>query len=475
MRRYELASGVGGKFEKALATPAFTERGGLLRSCAARLDGVRRDPAGLRRFLAAMPKGGDIHSHLIGAVYAESYLRWAAADGLCLDESFRLQQLPSRSGTTAAAVVDDPVLTGKVIDAWSMRRVSGDGPVRQRHFFETFYKFGQAFTGHAGDGLADVMSRAAESNALYLELMFDPVPYFGYRGVSSRVSYTPDARRLARELSADRALRVAAAEHSRRLDDVERVARAALRCGTAQPAAGAEVEVRYIWEVPRLYPFAVVAVLLTEGFLLAEVDPRVVGVTLDGDERSTTAIGDYYRHMALIQALRALHPTVGVTLHAGEYSREFQLSPRYRADHIRQAIYLGHASRIGHGLDVRQDVDPVGLLDEMASRRVLVEVCLSSNREVSGVIGREHPLAQYLQADVPVALATDDEGVLRANLAEQFAIAVETAGLGYSDLKRCAFASIDHAFASERDKPKLRDALTRAYVAFEARESPVCL
>ena len=31
-----------------------------------------------------MPKGGDLHNHLTGAIYAESYLRWAAEDNLCL-------------------------------------------------------------------------------------------------------------------------------------------------------------------------------------------------------------------------------------------------------------------------------------------------------------------------------------------------------------------------------------------------------
>ena len=40
-------------------------------------------PTSLRAFVQRMPKGGDIHSHLSGAVYAEHYLEWAAADGLC--------------------------------------------------------------------------------------------------------------------------------------------------------------------------------------------------------------------------------------------------------------------------------------------------------------------------------------------------------------------------------------------------------
>ena len=32
-----------------------------------------------------MPKGGDLHNHLTGTIYAESYLGWAAEDGKCWD------------------------------------------------------------------------------------------------------------------------------------------------------------------------------------------------------------------------------------------------------------------------------------------------------------------------------------------------------------------------------------------------------
>src|ERR1700733_7467049 len=43
------------------------------------------DSAERLTFLKAMPKGGDLHNHLVGAIYAESWLRWAAEDGLCAD------------------------------------------------------------------------------------------------------------------------------------------------------------------------------------------------------------------------------------------------------------------------------------------------------------------------------------------------------------------------------------------------------
>src|SRR5260370_37260915 len=41
----------------------------------------------LQDFLQRMPKGGDLHNHLSGAVYAESFVRWAVQDGLCVDRT----------------------------------------------------------------------------------------------------------------------------------------------------------------------------------------------------------------------------------------------------------------------------------------------------------------------------------------------------------------------------------------------------
>ena len=48
------------------------------------LAAIRAQPLALEAFLREMPKGGDLHNHLSGAIYAESYLRWSAEDGLCL-------------------------------------------------------------------------------------------------------------------------------------------------------------------------------------------------------------------------------------------------------------------------------------------------------------------------------------------------------------------------------------------------------
>ena len=46
---------------------------------------IRKNSHQLLLFLQAMPKGGDLHNHLLGAVYAESFIQWASDGGLCVD------------------------------------------------------------------------------------------------------------------------------------------------------------------------------------------------------------------------------------------------------------------------------------------------------------------------------------------------------------------------------------------------------
>jgi hypothetical protein len=86
------------------------------------------------------------------------------------------------------------------------------------------------------------------------------------------------------------------------------------------------------------------------------------------------------------------------------------------------------------------------LLKELARRDVMIEICLSSNDVILGVKGEQHPLLTYLEHGVPVALATDDEGVARSEISREFLKAAEEQGLGYVQLKMMARNSLQYAF-----------------------------
>ncbi len=113
---------------------AAAAQGGTEEQAARYFDAIRGDSTALEIFVREMPKGGDLHSHLSGAIYAESYLRWAAEDGLCVNTA-RLAILyegctPSDTLRPASQIADTSALYARLVDAMSMRnwdstRISG--------------------------------------------------------------------------------------------------------------------------------------------------------------------------------------------------------------------------------------------------------------------------------------------------------------------------------------------------------------
>jgi adenosine deaminase len=154
---------------------------------------------------------------------------------------------------------------------------------------------------------------------------------------------------------------------------------------------------------------------------------------------------DYHIQMLMLNYLHQVYPKVRITLHAGELAPGL-VPPEGLRSHIREAVELGHAERIGHGVDVLYEDDAAGLLREMAARHVMVEISLTSNDVILGVKGADHPLSGYRAAHVPVALSTDDEGVSRINLTHEYVKGAEDQHLSYVDLKQMARSSLEHAF-----------------------------
>jgi adenosine deaminase len=134
-----------------------------------------------------------------------------------------------------------------------------------------------------------------------------------------------------------------------------------------------------------------------------------------------------------------------VTLHAGELTEAIAPPPDLTF-HIRNAVEIARAERIGHGVDVLSERDAPGLLAEMRTRGLAVEICLTSNAVILGVAGAAHPLKAYLEAGVPVMLATDDPGVSRSSLTGELTRAVTVQGVNYLQIKAMARTSVTAAF-----------------------------
>lgn len=437
------------------AAPARPQSAGATRASPAAeataryLESIRADPLRVAAFLRELPKGADLHNHLSGAVYAESFLAWAAEDGRCITlGTFAATAAPcdTAAQVSAAAAQASSSLYGKVVDAWSMRQWKPAVESGHDRFFNTFGLIGAAGDGRLGDMLAEAATRAADDRVAYLELMLTPE--------RSSVALARTLRWNGEDFAALRDSLLALKFHDRVLaearatyDSAEAKERRLLGCAgaaaTRQPGCG--VEIRYLYQVSRARPPAEVFAQILAGFEVATSDARVVGLNLVQPEDAFLAMRDYGLHMRMIQFLRPLYPTVQVSLHAGELAPGL-VPPAGLRFHVRAAVEVAGASRIGHGVDVLYETRPAELLREMAERNVLVEICLTSNDVILGVSGRAHPLHAYLDAGVPVALATDDEGVSRSDMTGEYQRAVLDQGLGYLELKRMIRSGLDHAF-----------------------------
>ncbi len=455
---------------------------------------AKTSPVELHAFLARMPKGADLHMHLSGAVYAETFIQDAVADGMCIDLKLLAfartkgapQPLCAEGQLPAAAALQDQHLYDALVDSFSMRSfVPTPGVSGHDQFFATFARFGGIDKSHAGEWLDEVASRASSQNEQYLEIMQTPVfgaaAALGYKlgwpeilGDPLRITPERAAKpsdviakafaHLREQLLADPAFRANVEDDRQEFADVL-AARAKLEhCAEPDAARACTVQIRFLGQVARAFPPQQVFAQTLLYFELASSDPDVVGINFVQPEDSFLAMSEYHRQMLMLDYLHSVYPKVHLSLHAGELAPGL-VPPDGLRFHIREAVELGHAERIGHGVDAMLEDDPHVLLKEMADRHVMVEINLTSNDVILGVRANQHSLPAYLDAHVPVALSTDDEGVSRIDLTHEYARAAIEFGLSYQDLKNMARTSLEHSFLPGPSLWREADRFTRVVPA----------
>jgi adenosine deaminase len=422
---------------------------------------VRQGRPAVRAFLADFPKGADLHVHLGGAVYAETFIRDAGEDGLCVDPVALkfVKTTCSEPMVPASRLANihspaDQDLYDRLVDAFSMRSfVPTPGVSGHDQFFATFSRFGGLHKRHTPEWVDEVASRAAAQNEQYLELM--ETPEFVHAATMAREigwpadSHGVDFARM-RQALLERGLRDEIAPDREHVREAESRRRELEHCRTPQAAPACKVEIRYIYQILRgNAPEQVFAQTLL-GFetveqSISEHDGGFVGLNLVMPEDGFLSMRDYTLHMKMIDYLHSVYPQVHITLHAGELAPGL-VPPEGLRFHIRQAVEMGHAERIGHGVDVAGEDDAQGLLKELAAKHVMIEINLSSNDGILGVKGADHPFPLYRAEHVPVALSTDDEGVSRIDITHEYVRAALDYHLTYADLKQLARTGMQHNF-----------------------------
>jgi len=445
------------------------------------LESIRQNPLELLEFLRRMPKGADLHNHIAGAVYAETWIRDGADDNLCVDLatlSFFKTQAMTRSippqpvcgeGHVAAShAFEDQHLYDSLVDAFSMRSfVPSAGISGHDHFFDAFAKFLAVDPRHTGEWLDEVSSRAAAQNEQYLEIMDTP-PFAHTIQIANEIGWQDDFTKLRQELL-DRGLRDDITVARAHWDSAEALRNERQHCTSggrnqSDASAACGVQIRFLYQVLRGFPKQQVFAQALLGFEVASVDPRVPGINFVMPEDGYISMTDYALQMRMVDFLHGLYPKVRISLHAGEIAPGL-VTYEGLCCHIRLAIDQGHAQRIGHGVDVMYEDRPYDLLKEMAAKHVMVEINFTSNDVILGVTGSSHPFPLYRKFNVPVALSTDDEGVSRIDLTHEYVRAVQTYNLRYADLRKLVRTSLEHAFFPGASLWAVQDDFSRAHAA----------
>jgi adenosine deaminase len=108
---------------------------------------------------------------------------------------------------------------------------------------------------------------------------------------------------------------------------------------------------------------------------------------------------------------------IPITIHAGEDEP---------VKNIWEAVYHLNADRIGHGLTLEDDP---ALLKKFRDRKIAIELCPSSNYQIVGfkdyqIPGcrseRIYPLKEYIKQGLKVTINTDDPGISKTDLTQEY-------------------------------------------------------
>jgi len=418
-----------------------------------RFEEIKRtaQPEELYAFLYALPKGGDLHNHLGGAIRSEwwyavatdparnggdvFYTRTKFTAGidtgapLVLFQTIRRHTYDALPDAAKADYVRLDALAPAQKQAWlDALRLDRPGEGRNEFFEWIWPRLGGLFGNEEviNNVTIETMKAYGAEGLRYIETQTAVMSYADNDG------------------------------HPRSPQD----AAAAIRRRLAQPDALATgVTVRFQVTGLRFFPDAEKQVERLYQFVDANRD-LWVGINLAGIEENGK--GYPARFLETFREMRRKYPTLALSIHAGEMDGP--------DEHIRDTLLLG-ASRIGHGVNLIKDPDTLLLLQQ--TRRVLVEINLISNRllEYTPDLAK-HPFPEYLRTGVPVCLNTDDRGMWDSNLTDEYYTAVTNYNLSWDELMQMARNSITFSFAQPEVKAKLLADYDSAVAAFEAKYAP---
>ncbi|GAA1806041.1 adenosine deaminase [Planosporangium flavigriseum] len=166
-------------------------------------------------------------------------------------------------------------------------------------------------------------------------------------------------------------------------------------------------------------------------------DSGVVGFDIAGAEAGYPPT----RHLDAFEYLQ--RENFHFTIHAGE---------AFGLPSIWQAIQWCGADRLGHGVRIVDDIDPVtGKLGRLAAyvrdKRIPLELCPSSNVQTGAAPSvAEHPIGLLRDLRFRVTVNTDNRLMSRTSMTREMALLVEAFGYGWGELQWFTVNAMKSAF-----------------------------
>jgi adenosine deaminase len=408
---------------------------------------IKTDPNALYAFFKEMPKGGELHYHLAGGPSPEVMLSLVNQNNHCLNtETFSVDEENDQChGVKTKEITDQPALYDKIVRSWSFKDFVPGVESAHDHFFNGFMKYMFIVVNYRPQLIAHVIKRAAEQNEHYLEIM-DIADNAHSTSFGKLIANTPTYPKKKDILLNNEEFQKNINYTIEESERMELQAKEELGCATNPQSKNCLIKIKFQYYVLREQtPNNFFAQALNAFAAVSRSKGNLIGVNLVQPEDGVISLRDYQQQMRVFNYLHTQYPQVHIALHAGELTPDL-VSKQDLAFHIHEALFIGKAERIGHGVDITHEANAKTTLAYMAKQQIPVEINLSSNLHILNVSGSQHPLKYYLDHQVPVVLSTDDEGVLRTDLTQQYVTAAIEHQLDYQTLKHINRNTLTYAF-----------------------------
>ncbi|UWY26676.1 adenosine deaminase [Flavobacterium sp. TR2] len=459
----------------------FIAQIGFSQSAESYLEKIRNNEALLTAFFQQMPKGGDLHHHFSGSIYAEPLLERAISEDFYLNlETMAVSKTKPADGNwqTFSSLKNQGKLDyyqQLVMQTWSVKDYNGSVPSDDQ-FFDSFMKFEPTIQGHFAEGMLELKKRAIAENVTYIETQLSTIPCD--MNVADLTDFNTKLRQSASQKDEKAVLKLLDELYkSLQKKDAKKYADDFNNNFIAKLHKDLKIDddkftMRYQNFVLRFMEPIDLFKNLVIAFISSSESKLTAGVNIVSPEHGENSMKDYWLHMVMFKYCHSKFPDVKYTLHAGELTLGL-VQPEELTWHINDAIYVAGANRIGHGVDIAYEANSYDLLKYMAKNNIPIEINLASNEFILKVKENRHPFTLYKEFNVPIVISTDDAGILRSSMTEQYVLlAKRYPDVNYETIKKYVYNSINYSFIQDASVKKqlIKDLDTR-FKTFEAKFS----